>query len=51
VAEAVRELLDLYRKGAIAPQVSATYPLAEAPHALRAVISGRTRGKVVLTAA
>jgi NADPH2:quinone reductase len=48
VAGAVAELLELYRKGAIRPHISATYPLREAPRALRDVMSGRTTGKVVL---
>jgi NADPH2:quinone reductase len=51
VAAATGELLDLYRQGAIKPQVTARYPLAEAPRALRAVISGQTRGKTVLALA
>ena len=46
-----KELLELYGQGAIKPQVTATYPLASAPEALRAVMSGQTRGKTVLTAA
>jgi NADPH2:quinone reductase len=48
VAGTVAELLELYRTGAIRPHVSATYPLGEAPHALRAVMSGLTTGKVAL---
>ena len=51
VTAAAGELLDLYRRGAIKPQVTARYPLTEAPRALRAVMSGQTRGKTVLTSA
>jgi NADPH:quinone reductase len=49
VTAVAKELLDLYRQGAIKPQVTARYPLTEAPQALRAVMSGQTRGKTVLT--
>jgi NADPH2:quinone reductase len=49
VMAAAGELLDLYLQGAIKPQITARYPLAEAPRALRAVISGQTRGKTVLS--
>jgi NADPH2:quinone reductase len=49
VMAAAGELLDLYRQGAIKPQITARYPLNEAPRALRAVISGQTRGKTVLS--
>jgi NADPH2:quinone reductase len=50
VAGVAQELLALYRDGAIKPQITARYPLTEAPQALRTVMSGETRGKVVLTA-
>ncbi|WUH95162.1 NADP-dependent oxidoreductase [Streptomyces sp. NBC_00433] len=36
-------------EGALDPYVTRTYPLAEAPSALRAVEDGHTRGKIVLT--
>jgi NADPH:quinone reductase len=48
VAAVLAELMALYRAGAVRPHVSAAYPLTEAPRALRAVMSGRTTGKVVL---
>jgi NADPH2:quinone reductase len=51
VTAVARKLLELYRQGAIKPPISARYPLTEAPHALRAVMSGLTRGKTVLTSA
>lgn len=40
VTAVATELLELYRQGAIKPQVTARYPLTEAPYALRAVMSG-----------
>jgi NADPH:quinone reductase len=49
VAEATRQLFDMYAKGTIKPVISATYPLKDAPEALRAVASGGTTGKVLLT--
>jgi NADPH2:quinone reductase len=51
VSAVARELLALYRQGSIKPQVTASYPLTEAPQALRAVMSGQTMGKTVLTLA
>jgi NADPH:quinone reductase-like Zn-dependent oxidoreductase len=44
--EALRELID---KGAVAPTVDRSYPLAETSGAIRCVQDGRTRGKVVIT--
>jgi NADPH2:quinone reductase len=49
VSEVMADLLRLFEEGAIRPRISATYPLAAAPAALRAVTDGRTTGKVVLT--
>jgi NADPH2:quinone reductase len=49
VMTVAQELLNLYRQGAIKPQITARYPLTEAPRALRAVMSGQTQGKTVLT--
>jgi NADPH2:quinone reductase len=51
VAAVIADLLRLYGEGAIRPHVSATYPLADAPAALRAVRERRTTGKVVLVPA
>jgi NADPH2:quinone reductase len=51
VTAVLRELLELYRLGAIKPRVTATFPLTRAPQALRAVMSGQTMGKTVLTSA
>ena len=49
VDEAAAALFALYVDGKIKPHISATYPLAEAPAALKAVASGKSTGKVVLT--
>jgi len=46
----VSDLLELYRQGAIRPQVGARYPLSEAPRALRTLMSGQALGKTVLVA-
>jgi NADPH:quinone reductase-like Zn-dependent oxidoreductase len=35
--------------GAIAPAIDRTFPLSEAAAAIRHVIDGRARGKVVIT--
>jgi NADPH2:quinone reductase len=48
VQDATQELYRLYEAGKIKPHISATYPLASAPEALRAVASGNTTGKVLL---
>jgi NADPH2:quinone reductase len=49
VSEATEKLFEMYAEGRIKPVISATYPLAEAREALRAVASGGTTGKVLLT--
>jgi NADPH2:quinone reductase len=49
VAEATSTLFEMYGEGKIKPVISATYPLSEAPLALKAVASGGTTGKVLLT--
>jgi NADPH:quinone reductase len=48
VRDAVRELAELWRRGAVKPVVGATYPLAEAAEAHRLVEERRSVGKVVL---
>jgi NADPH2:quinone reductase len=48
VTEAIGELVDLWRDGAIRPVVGAELPLAEAPEAHRLVEERRSTGKVVL---
>lgn len=48
VAEAARELLDLWTTGAIRPVVGAEFPLAEAPDAHRLIDERKHVGKVVL---
>jgi NADPH2:quinone reductase len=49
VAEATQQLFEMYAVGTIKPVISATYPLKNAREALRAVASGGTTGKVLLT--
>jgi NADPH:quinone reductase len=49
VAQATEKLFEMYAEGKIRPVISATYPLREAREALRAVASGGTTGKVLLT--
>jgi NADPH2:quinone reductase len=48
VAEAMRELVELWRSGAVRPVIGAEYPLAEAAEAHRFVEERRSVGKVVL---
>jgi NADPH2:quinone reductase len=48
VDEVAGRLFALYEEGRVKPHISATYALARAPEALRAVTSGGTTGKVVL---
>jgi len=50
VAEAQEELAALYVAGKIAPAVGKTYPLAEAPAALRDLANRKIMGKAVLIA-
>jgi NADPH2:quinone reductase len=42
------QLLDWVREGRLHPRVSATYPLAEAPAALEALLSRRATGKLMV---
>ena len=48
IDDAARELFRLYEEGKVKPHISATYPMAQAPEALKAVTSGKTTGKVIL---
>ena len=48
VQEEVRELLALWRRGALHPLVGAEYPLAQANEALDLIASRQSTGKVVL---
>ena len=43
------QLVALVEAGTVRPFVGATYPLADAPHALRDLAGGRARGKLVVT--
>jgi len=45
--DALRELIEA---GKVTPVIDRTYPLIEAPDAIRYVVEGRARGKVVITA-
>lgn len=49
LARAQAELFALYEAGKINPVVSQTFPLAEAPAALRALVERKVVGKAVLT--
>jgi len=42
-------LLALYEQGRLKPHVSATFPLAQVPQAMQALLSRKTTGKVVIT--
>ncbi len=42
-------LKDLVEAGRLTPVVSAYYPLAEVPHAIRHFAQGHARGKVAIT--
>jgi NADPH2:quinone reductase len=48
-AKAQAELFEMYEEGKIKPAVSRSYPLADAPKAMRALAERKTTGKVVLT--
>lgn len=49
LGEMQRDLIGLYDAGRIKPVVTRTWPLAEAPAAMRALAARQTTGKVVLT--
>jgi NADPH:quinone reductase-like Zn-dependent oxidoreductase len=49
VDEAAREVLDLWRRGAVRPVVGAKFPLEQAADAHRLIDERRHMGKVVLT--
>lgn len=48
-AQANAELLDLYTKGAIKPEISKTFPLAEAGDAIAWLAGRKAMGKVIVT--
>jgi NADPH2:quinone reductase len=48
VQEAIDEVVELWRTGAVKPLVGATYPLEQAAEAHRLVEERRSVGKVVL---
>ncbi len=43
-------LTELVDRGAVRPLVDRTYPLAEAPDAVRQLVAGTVTGKLVVTA-
>jgi NADPH2:quinone reductase len=47
--ENVAELMQLWRTGQLRPHVSATYPLEQAPEAIRQLADRRATGKIVVT--
>ena len=48
IDEVAAKLFEFYEAGQIKPHISATYPMSQAPEALKAVTSGKTTGKVIL---
>jgi NADPH:quinone reductase-like Zn-dependent oxidoreductase len=48
-ARDLNELRDLIESGQVTPSVDRTYPLSEAPNAIRYVREGRAKGKVVVS--
>ena len=48
-AEDLQALRELIESGKVAPAIDRTYPLAEAAAALRYLIDGHARGKVVIS--
>ena len=48
-AEDLVALKELIEAGKVTPVIDRTYPLAEAPDAIRYVEQGRARGKVAIT--
>jgi NADPH:quinone reductase-like Zn-dependent oxidoreductase len=48
-AEDLEVLRDLIESGKVAPAIDRTYPLSETPAAIRHVLAGRARGKVVIS--
>lgn len=50
IANQLRELLGWYAAGQLKPRVSRTFPLAEAPAAMAALLSRQYPGKIVLVA-
>ena len=47
--EDLQTLTELIEAGKLTPVVDRTYPLADAPEAIRYLEAGRARGKVVIT--
>ena len=49
--EQLESLVELIETGKLLPSIDRTFPLAETPDAMRYLVEGRARGKVVLTVA
>jgi NADPH2:quinone reductase len=49
VSDHLRELLGWYEAGRLRPRISATFPLIEAPAAMKALLGRDVAGKIVLT--
>jgi NADPH:quinone reductase-like Zn-dependent oxidoreductase len=45
----LEELTGLIESGAVTPSLERTYPLEEAPEAIRRLVAGEVRGKVAIT--
>lgn len=45
----LERLSDLIEAGTLAPRIDRTYPLAEAPDAMRHLVAGQARGKISIT--
>jgi NADPH:quinone reductase-like Zn-dependent oxidoreductase len=44
----LERLVELIEKGQLIPVIEQTYPLSQAPNAMRHLVAGRTRGKLVI---
>ena len=48
-AEGLESLTELIEAGKVTPSLERSYPLAEAPEAMRHLVAGEVRGKVAIT--
>jgi NADPH:quinone reductase-like Zn-dependent oxidoreductase len=48
-ADDIERLTDLIETGKVTPRIDRTYPLDRAPEAMRYLVAGKARGKVVIT--
>ncbi len=49
VRRSMEELIDWYGQGKLKPHISRTFPLAEAPAAIKSMMARKSTGKIVLT--